>query len=454
MPQATVARPRVLHWIWNLSLGGDAKNLCTLAKAQSGWAEISIATRSPEPGIRAQELSGTGIGVRGGIDSRLAALRTAAECSPEIIIMHRNGRSDDTELSVLLGLNEAQIPCFEFNTFGCVDSSSDDLWYGHFFPSRSCLLQYAIRRGVSPFDLQFHAAPGYAVEIEPSITEEERASARREMGISATTFVVARLVRPDLRKWDPLPVLAVKELLKSGVNAHLIVQAAPPNRERWIRNLLGTATTLVEPSADSSRIRRTLAAADCLVNYSHIGETFGLAIAEAMCCALPVIVNSTPSMDNAQVELCDHGKTGLVASSLGALTSALSILADNPQYRRDLGNAGRAFIERTFAAPIVERRLRLSLIKWLADRGRTQASEIPAPATEDLGYEFSETWLQSTGVKVHQLSQRSAFKESLDNAYLRWLRLWDSLDYARSLGTGESMRAIQRRLKNPFLKRA
>src|SRR5215470_11837740 len=92
----------------------------------------------------------------------------------------------------------------------------------------------------------------------------------------------------------------------------------------------GGGEHVVEPNADSSRIRRTIAAADCLGNYSQIGETFGLAMAEAMCCGLPVIVNSTPSMDNAQVELCDHGKTGLVANSLRALTSALSFLANDP----------------------------------------------------------------------------------------------------------------------------
>jgi hypothetical protein len=442
-----------MHWIWNLSLGGDAKNLCALAKVQSGWAEVLVATRSPEPGIRAQEISGAGIRVSAGVDSRLAALRVAEEFSPAIMIMHRNGRSDDAELSVLRGFNDAQIPSFEFNTFGRVDSSSDNLWCGHFFPSRTCLLQYAIRRGVSPFDLQFHAAPGLAVETAPPITEEERDLARRELGISAAAFVVARLVRPDLRKWDPLPVLAVKQLLKTGMNAHLVVQAAPPNRERWIRNLLGTATTLVEPSPDSSRIRRTLAAADCIANYSHIGETFGLAIAEAMCCALPVVVNSTPSMDNAQVELCDHGKTGLVANSLGALTSALSLLANNPQYRTLLGNAGRALIERTFPAPIVERRLRLSLLKWLANRRPTLASEIPPPASEDLDYEFSPAWLESMCVTAQQLSHQSAFREFLDDAYLRWLRLWDSLDYFRSLGTDGAMRAVKGRFGNPLLKR-
>jgi hypothetical protein len=83
-------------------------------------------------------------------------------------------------------------------------------------------------------------------------------------------------------------------------------------------------------------------ASDIMVHSSGIGESFGLSLAEGMYWGLPVVVDSTPGLDNAQIELVDHGSTGIVVDSASGFAEAVSQLAAEPERRRAMGEAGRS----------------------------------------------------------------------------------------------------------------
>lgn len=435
----------IVHWIWNLSLGGDAKNLCALVRAQRQWAEVSVLTRSRDPGLRANELMASGIQVIPNIDSA-AAVSSLAKDEPSIAILHRNGRHDDVESQVLSQFVQEGIPCIEFNTFGRVDTSTDRLWSGHLFPSRTCLMQYAQRRNCGPLKLPCHAAPGYAVEIPALITDEERAQAREALRIPSDCFALVRVQRPDLRKWDPMPVLAVQRTRARGVI--LVVQSAPPKRYQWLRHKLGDAVVLLEPTSDAAELRRTLAAADCFVNCSHIGETFGLAMAEGMACGLPPIVNSTPEMDNAQVELVAHRRTGLVANSVSEMVVAIEALYENRSLASELGRAAAAYIANTFAAAVVERRCRRFIRQFLSAQHSELRELIPQPPDDCDDYRLDAGWLTDTEVRALSSmdSNISAQRQLLDDFHLQCLRTLDNFDYVLSLSPAALMALIMQRL--------
>jgi len=448
-------RPHIAHWIWGLELGGDAKNLCSLALAQQAWADVSVLTKSAPSGVRAPDLEAQGIRVLPGMDCADGLTAWIGESPPWLVIIHRNGRNESIETSLLASLRSSGIPCFEYNTFARFDPATAGLWTGHLHLSRTSMMQYAKRKGVSPLNMPGHAAIGYAVDVPNTITWEERSSARQTLGIDQKAFVVLRLLRPDLRKWDPLPVLAVHRLMQENLPVHLVVRSVPKVRERWVQQNCGSSLTLLEPTDMAPDLRLTLAAADCLVNCSQIGETFGLGLAEAMAVGLPVIVNATPQMDNAQIELCLHESNGLVANTVSALTNALRYLFERPDYAVDLGREGRRFIGSTFATPVVERRVRKFLIERLKAGGTNLAEGIPTVDRQDVVYKLDQQWLNEYRERLSQeyRPSQSLLKEAIDLQALNWLRLSDNVAYALDIGPRAIVQSVIRRIKSGSLSR-
>jgi glycosyltransferase involved in cell wall biosynthesis len=96
--------------------------------------------------------------------------------------------------------------------------------------------------------------------------------------------------------------------------------------------------------ADSSAAMRAL---DIVVHASTDPEPFGLAIAEAMACARPVVTSGTGGAR----ELVEPGVNALLydAGDAMALARAVESLISSRDLRVQMGRAGRATAERSFA---------------------------------------------------------------------------------------------------------
>ncbi|MDG7011201.1 MAG: glycosyltransferase family 4 protein [Nitrososphaerota archaeon] len=92
---------------------------------------------------------------------------------------------------------------------------------------------------------------------------------------------------------------------------------------------------------DDARLYQHIAALDIYASYTVVGETFGIAIAEAMALARPVVTNSTPWECNAQADLVDNRINGLVAQSDEGWAAAIVHLLENPGLRLALGARGQ-----------------------------------------------------------------------------------------------------------------
>lgn len=444
---------RILHVATSLGLGGDAKNLVTLAAQQRAWCEPAVATLDRDAGPRAIGLSKLGIEVWSGMSSPTDFRELVTARPFDAAIIHRNGQASEPETRILRELASRGVRLFEYNTFARVDTTTDALWTGHFHLSRASLVQYARRRRVEPEALPKHTSAGYAVELGEPITAEERRSARAALGIDRGAFAIARIGRPDLRKWSALPALAAARARRDGVPVHLLVQAAPPERQGWLRKVCRSAVSLIPPSVNPDDVRRTLAASDCFANYSNIGETFGLALAEAMALGLPTLVNSTPEADNAQVELCTHGCTGLVANSVAALAGAIGLLAGNLDFAAALGEEGRRTIQRLFEPAAVEARVRRFMKSRMLASGAAQARRVPE-APEPPQYEVDGKWVSEFAVREHtSLAATSREVVDWDAVTSAYHRAGDALTYARKQGIKASATVLTRRIRAGSLRR-
>jgi L-malate glycosyltransferase len=77
-----------------------------------------------------------------------------------------------------------------------------------------------------------------------------------------------------------------------------------------------------------------------------VREGFGLAVAEAMACGLPVVASNCSAIP----ELISEGKGGFLCpvGDVAAFAEKINILADSPRLRREIGEYNRAKVEKMF----------------------------------------------------------------------------------------------------------
>ncbi|MFW9261775.1 glycosyltransferase family 4 protein [Nostoc sp. CALU 546] len=184
-----------------------------------------------------------------------------------------------------------------------------------------------------------------------------REAARAELGIDKETKVVLYVGRFDPRKGIETLVRAVNESgLRDSKNLQLIIGggSTPGNsdgierdRIEQIVNELGISDFTTFAGRLSQDILPTYyAAADVCVVPSHY-EPFGLVAIEAMASGTPVVASDVGGLQFTVV----NEETGLLAppQDVDAFASAIDRILLNPEWRDELGKAGRKRVENKFS---------------------------------------------------------------------------------------------------------
>ncbi|MBD2529565.1 glycosyltransferase family 1 protein [Nostoc flagelliforme FACHB-838] len=187
-----------------------------------------------------------------------------------------------------------------------------------------------------------------------SIAQE---AARAKLGIDKETKVVLYVGRFDQRKGIETLVRAVNESrLRDSKNLQLIIGggSTPGNsdgierdRIEQIVNELGMSDFTIFAGRLSQDVLPTYyAAADVCVVPSHY-EPFGLVAIEAMASSTPVVASDVGGLQFTVV----NEETGLLAppQDVDAFASAIDRILLNPQWRDELGKAGRKRVETKFS---------------------------------------------------------------------------------------------------------
>ena len=138
-----------------------------------------------------------------------------------------------------------------------------------------------------------------------------------------------------------LPALAV---LSKSRDFHLLV--AGPGDDAYIDSLksevdrrgIGSRVTFAGMLNGADRLR-PLADADIFVLPSY-NENFGIAVAEAMACGIPVVVSDQVDLS---IEVREWNAGLVVTCDVAELASALGRMIDDPQLRAECGANGKRF---------------------------------------------------------------------------------------------------------------
>jgi glycosyltransferase involved in cell wall biosynthesis len=362
----------------SFSMGGTAKAAVTYALHHDREQVRPRAIALTEPGARAPELAAADIEVlcAGGHGGTLAAQLRGVD----VVHVHRAGVAEPIvpEACRAAGVDAL----VETNVFGFKDTSSDEAQFdAHLFISQMCAMRYRLREAqeLGPFYGR-HRTMYYPVDVEglraAALAPTE---AREKLGLDPGRPTVVRVGRDDDRKWGDIVVEMVPDLIALVPDVQVVLVGTTPHRRTQLERLGVLARVrCLEPSSDPEQLAAFYCAADVFASASSIGESFGLALAEAMALGVPVVTNSTPWTDNAQVEVVDNGVNGWVANHPRVFAEAVADLLGDRLRRRVFGEAARAKVEASWHPRALTRQLEDLLEAVAAGR------PLPAEWTPDI----------------------------------------------------------------------
>jgi glycosyltransferase involved in cell wall biosynthesis len=335
---------KILTVVPDLGVRGTqrAAVVTSLALAARGH-EVAVLAHSGD-GPRRRQLEEAGIAVLGGRAGLPVGLETAQRFAPAVVHIHRPGMANPKEGLLLRKLAQGA-PILETNVFGRVDYSTDaELIDVHLQISRYGLWRWrrwlGSRRARTLGALvPYPVAPGPFRPLE----DPERKAIRARLGVPPDAFLCGHVGY----KLSRFVIDAFTSMASREGNAWLVCLPLPPPFDELVRQLPdGIRRRVVAlPESDSDEeLGAVYGALDCLVHAAVIGESFGLVLAEAMLCGVPVVTASRPHRDNSHLELVGHLEGGVVTATAHGLGEGLELLRTNSDLRHRLGQAGRASV--------------------------------------------------------------------------------------------------------------
>jgi glycosyltransferase involved in cell wall biosynthesis len=340
---------KVLVFINQLGLGGSEKAACTWARELKHRGH-NLHFLSLKDGPRHSELEQSGIPVSIAAGDAKKLREQIRGVRPDVIHAHAPGHPHAGDIlgDAVAGLEK--IPVVQTNIFGHLFNPRENAWtdFRLFISWTSCV--QASRRTFQPLKEEFFRRASvavYPVIPDDGPVENERLAFRQQHGVATDEVLFGRLSRPDPNKWTELALDAFRLAARREKRIKLLLREPP----RDVVKALNAATdrdrfVVLPATGDEGELRLTQASLDAVLHTSSVGESFGYGIAEPMNYGKPVIANSVPWLDQAQIELVRNGECGFVTSTARAMTTAILKLARNNHLRLQLGQNGQAHIRK------------------------------------------------------------------------------------------------------------
>lgn len=356
------AKP-VLHVIGSLGIGGTEKNLQLLV-THLDRTRFTPYVFAEAGGVRLEYLRKADVPVFIGHDF-LAVLE---QIKPSIVHLHRGGWTEPRSGRILRDLSLSEVPVvLETNVFGRVDPSPKAaIIRRHLYVSNFCRQRLIQTNSIKAED------PKHVVLYNPVDADRFGASVQKtQLPVENVLKTAGRISRPVKGKWSKLVFDFLPYLIRFIPDFTFRVVGAIPEFIDFVQSKGLEENVIFHPLLQNDpEIADFFSKVNVLAHANDTGESFGMVIAEAMAAGLPVVTHPVPGLkDNAQLELVDHGQTGLVATTAEDYAAAIAWLLNNPQEAKKMGLKGQEKARKLYHVQNIVQRLQEIYLELLQEAG-------------------------------------------------------------------------------------
>jgi len=382
-----VSKIKIVSVISDLGIGGTSRQLTTIDKyLNKDFFEHYIISTNSDDKARVKFIKNNNLFF---VSDPYKIVQLIEEKGIDLLFFQRHGRNELLHDKISNLLNE-DVSVVELNIFSSKDYGDFGKKCGaHVFVSSINLLKYC-RQNKIDFDFKKHKVMHALVDSDNFLkdvpTDLNVIDYKSKLGIK-DEFVIGRIARPVMGKWDDMTILMWKKLCKINNKIKFIVYGVPDCRKKMLEKI-GISNNLIMLDSTSSDYELSLFynSIDVLVHISPIGECSSAAIDEAMLFKKPVIVNSTPfpkytffrshTRDNGQLEQVTNGKNGYIVKNATAMAKAIDKLSKDSVLVKEFGNINYKKVLNNYDAKIGIKTLEKIFLESVLDKGKKLSNYI------------------------------------------------------------------------------
>jgi glycosyltransferase involved in cell wall biosynthesis len=301
-------------------------------------------------------------------------------------------------LKVLKFCKENNIKTIETSPFSLFDKEVDDLIDIRLFVSKTNIIKYIWKYNNQVKNLNNFTYIYNPLDIEDLekyiLTKNEKIQVRRKYGISKNDFVIGKLAQAALWKWSDEIIDVVPFLIKKIPNLKVVIRSLPKQKLSKIKRMgIEKYFILLPETSIEEEIVETFQVMDIMLHTSRIGETFGVAIAEAMYFGIPIVTVSTDFMqftlfdrDNAQMEVVENGKNGFVANSIKEIAGKIMLLKENKNIYNLISKSNTKKAEKFFVGEKIVREFENIILNNKLEKPKISIDEYRRTVIKDSFY--------------------------------------------------------------------
>jgi len=308
----------ILQLALDLTLGGTEKTLQIFSKYLKKQNRKVIVVAFNASGPRKDFIENNGIKVYLMNNSFEKLKRLIQKEKIDIVHLHR---SNDNMIPIIKYLKEnTLVKIVETNVFGKnSESYVEDYVDLRVFVSMFCAMRFIKQKklNIDTFWEKNRVLYNPLDFDEIFLWDRKKISSfKNKIGIPKDYFVIGKYGRKDNLKFGDICIEMLPYLIDKISNIKYVIIGLPNNLRKKAKKL-GVYEYIIEikPILNPKKLSLFISSMDILAHSSLIGESFGCVYTEAMAHKKPIVTNSTPYADNAQLEMVKDRINGRIANS-------------------------------------------------------------------------------------------------------------------------------------------